>query len=184
MQGDDGVDLVAAIGADLQDYPLHGGEAGQAEVEEDERVQVPGDGCALQRDPRGDPHGDQAQRDPGAEPVFEPVGCLFAERKLLGANRRVTVPQPGAWPYHCRITSFRVRQIRLRRKRPGGWQHPVVRATTTRPCSGRSKHIRSWPAAVNVDRRRCTWMYETTNETAAQLSRGWPVEGEHADDGL
>src|SRR5262249_42446106 len=58
-------------------------------------------------------------------PVFKPVGCFFAERELLGANRRVTVPQPSAWPYHCRITSSRVRQIRLRRKRPGGWQHPV-----------------------------------------------------------
>jgi hypothetical protein len=66
MQGDDGVDLVAAIGADLQDYALDGGKAGQAEVQENKRLQVPGDGCALQRDPRGDPHSDQAQRDPGA----------------------------------------------------------------------------------------------------------------------
>jgi hypothetical protein len=66
VQGDDGVDLVAAVGADLQNYALDGGEAGQAEVEEDERVQVPVNRCALQRDPCGDPRGDQAQRDPGA----------------------------------------------------------------------------------------------------------------------
>src|SRR6516164_1206526 len=146
MQGNDGVDLVAAIGADLQDYALDGGEAGQAEVEEDKRVQVPGDGCALQRDPHCDPYGDEAQRDPGAEPVFEPVGCLLAERGLLGANRGVPVPQPGAWPYHCRVTPSASGESGYGGTAAGLAVPPRARAAATRPYSGRGQHIGSRPA--------------------------------------
>ena len=67
---------------------------------------------------------------------------------------------------------------------PYRWDRPLFRIKDHRLGLATVVCLPAQRPAVNVDRRRCTWMYETANETAAQLSLGWPAEGKHADDGL
>jgi hypothetical protein len=81
--------VVGAFGRDELDRSLHGGEAGQAQVQQDERIRDERlVACANDDHIERDPHGEEQERTkderPRSHAVAHVVSCGLADREFTG----------------------------------------------------------------------------------------------------
>jgi hypothetical protein len=88
-------DLVCSPGRDEQDGALHGGQAAEDEVEQDERIGVEA-AAAVAHHPAGQEDQRREYEGPRAHPVAQPVGSALAERQLVASSQARVTPREGA----------------------------------------------------------------------------------------